>query len=157
MPGGHWQQLSFPEREMSGQHNHNDRLNGDLRFVHGSLAELEAGFLRQRICAVQECLDDKLPSLSELRAGSNPLAWWRIFQFEPVRCEGEVLSELLHSRERQTTHLEEMLALRLSALDSRLERLAFNHQYDEAYWELEIEHHVVTKILNDWWHWLQQG
>lgn len=138
----------------SNQHHANERLNGDLKFTHGSLAELEAKFLQQRILKVENYLEDHLPSISQHSGGWNPLSWWRFFQFEPLRCEGELLEELLHSPERQHTHLEEMLALRLAHLDSRLARVACTHHYDETYWQLEIQHHVITKILNDWWHWL---
>lgn len=135
-------------------HHLNDRLNGDLKFAHGSLADLEAGFLQERICAVEDYLEEHLPSFSELGGVRKPISWWRFFQFEPLRCEGELLEELLHSPERQHTHLEELLALRLAHMDSRLERIACTHHYDETYWQLEIQHHVITKILNDWWHWL---
>lgn len=135
-------------------HHMNERLNGDLKFKHGSLAELEAGFLQERICEVEEYLEDNLPSFGEMGAAWKPLGWWRFFQLEPFRCEGELLAELLHSPERQHIHLEEMLALRLSNLDGRLARTACIHHYDETYWQLEIQHHVITKILNDWWHWL---
>jgi hypothetical protein len=142
--------------ENNHHHHHlQERLNGDLKFKHGSLADLEANFLQGRICAVEDYLEKHLPSFSELGAAWKPLGWWRFFQFEPLRCEGELLEELLHSPERQHTHLEEMLALRLAHLDTRLERVACIHHYDETYWQLEIQHHVITKILSDWWHWLK--
>ncbi len=136
------------------KNGHNERLNGNLKFINGSLADLEARFLQQRLCAIQSYLDDHLPDSDMVW---NPLSWCRCLQLEPVRCEAEVLERLLHCPARQSTHLEEMLGDRLHQLDAQLVRLTYTHNYEETYWQTETERRVITKILHDWWHWLQVG
>lgn len=137
---------------LSQTNGQNERLNGNLKFANGSLADLESCFLEQRLRAMHNYMTEHLP---ETNTGWSPLSWCRSLQLEPARCEAEVLGQLLHHPERQTTHLEELLGDRLCRLDAQLVRLSCTHNYEESYWETETERQVTTKILHDWWHWLK--